>query len=148
VVIALNNKVVSINSALEVDLTGQVNAESIGPMEFSGVGGQFAWTYAPSYRSPKAMPPIGWPSSISIIALPSTYFDKKTNQLASRIVPMLRLGSAVTTQRTNTMYVVTEYGAAKLKGKSVKERAQELIKIAHPDFREQLTKEAEKLGFL
>ncbi|MBS7647833.1 MAG: acetyl-CoA hydrolase/transferase C-terminal domain-containing protein [Candidatus Bathyarchaeia archaeon] len=148
VVIALNHKVVSINSALEVDLTGQVNAESIGPMEFSGVGGQSAWTYAPSYRSPKAMPPIGWPSSISIIALPSTYFDKKTNQLASRIVPMLRLGSAVTTQRTNTMYVVTEYGAAKLKGKSVKERAQELIKIAHPDFREQLTKEAEKLGFI
>jgi len=147
-IISLNNNIVSINSALEVDLTGQVNAESIGPAEYSGVGGQFAWTYAPSYRSPKAAPPIGQFSNISVIALPSTYFDKKANRLVSRIVPTLRPGSAVTTQRTNTMYVVTEYGVAKLKGKSVRERARELIKIAHPDFVDQLTKEAKKLGFI
>jgi acyl-CoA hydrolase len=147
-IISLNNNIISINSALEVDLTGQVNAESIGPAEYSGVGGQFVWTYAPSYRSPKAAPPVGWPSSISVIALPSTYFDKKANKLASRIVPTLRPGSAVTTQRTNTMFVVTEYGVAKLKGKSVRERARELIKIAHPDFADQLSKEAQKLGFI
>lgn len=147
-IIALNNNIVSINSALEVDLTGQVNAESIGPMEYSGVGGQFAWTYAPSYRSPRTLPPIGWPSNISVIALLSTYIDRKTGRLASRIVPTLSPGSAVTTQRTNVMYVVTEYGVARLKGKSIKERARELINIAHPNFRDQLTEEAKKLGYL
>ncbi|MEM4534394.1 MAG: acetyl-CoA hydrolase/transferase C-terminal domain-containing protein [Candidatus Korarchaeota archaeon] len=149
-VISLNNNIVSINSAIEVDLTGQVNGESIGTMMYSGVGGQMIWGYAvSSYRSPKAMPNIGWSSkNFSFIALPSAYHDKKTGRLASRIVPVLRLGSGVTTPRSIAMYVVTEYGVAELKGKSVRERVRELINVAHPDFRDQLVEEARKLGYL
>ncbi|MEM2513746.1 MAG: acetyl-CoA hydrolase/transferase C-terminal domain-containing protein [Candidatus Bathyarchaeia archaeon] len=147
-IIALNKNLVSINAALEIDLTGQVNAESIGHIQYTGTGGQFAWTYAVSYRSPKALPPIGSPSNISIIALPSAYFDRKTGKLASRIVPLLKMGSAVTTPRNNIMYIVTEYGVAKLRGKNVKERALELIRIAHPDFRDQLIEDAKNLGFI
>ncbi|MEM1587186.1 MAG: acetyl-CoA hydrolase/transferase C-terminal domain-containing protein [Candidatus Bathyarchaeia archaeon] len=149
-IISLNNNIVSINSAIEVDLTGQVNAESIGPMMYSGVGGQMAWTYAvSSYRSSKGMPNLGWSSkNFSFIVLPSTYYDKKSGKTFSRIVPTLRPGGGVTTQRSNVMYIVTEYGAAQLKGKSVRERALELIKIAHPDFRDQITEEATKLGYI
>ncbi|MEM2424733.1 MAG: acetyl-CoA hydrolase/transferase C-terminal domain-containing protein [Candidatus Bathyarchaeia archaeon] len=147
-IISLNDNMVSINSALEVDLTGQICAESIGPQHYSGTGGQVAFVRGASYTSPQAAPPLGWPSNISIIALPSTYVDKETKELKSRIVPFLRSGSVITTPRTDVVYIVTEYGVADLRGKSVPERVMELVKIAHPDFRDWLIKEAKKLGLL
>ncbi len=147
-IIALNNNMVTINSALEIDLTGQICAESIGPIQYSGTGGQCAFARGGYYTSPRAMPPIGWPSNISIIALPSTYLDRESKQLKSRIVPVLKPGAVVTTPRTDVMYVVTEYGAVNLRGKSIPERVMALAKIAHPSFTDELIKEAKKMGLL
>ncbi|MFQ5897564.1 MAG: acetyl-CoA hydrolase/transferase family protein [Candidatus Methylomirabilia bacterium] len=118
---------VSINSALEVDLTGQVNAESVGPRQVSGIGGQFDFVLGASRA----------PGGRSIIALPST----GRRGSVSRIVPRLREGTGVTTPRYLTDYVVTEYGVAALKGKSLAERALALAEIAHPAFREELERE-------
>lgn len=123
-VIAKNDKMVAINSALEVDLTGQVCADSIGMEFFSGFGGQLDFIRGAS-RSRRGKP---------IIALPST---AKNGEL-SRIVPMLAPGAGVTTTRGDVHYVVTEYGVTNLFGKTVRQRAQELIDIAHPDFRSEL----------
>jgi 4-hydroxybutyrate CoA-transferase len=116
---------IAINSALEVDLTGQVCADSIGTHLFSGVGGQM------DFMRGAALSPGGK----AIIALPST---AKGSQL-SRIVPTLVPGAGVTTTRAHVQYIVTEYGVAFLHGKSVRERARALISIAHPDFRDELT---------
>lgn len=122
--IAKNSCMVSINSAIEVDLSGQVVADSIGFQFYSGIGGQVDFVAGAS-KSKGGKP---------IIALPSTAKDGTI----SRIVATLSEGSGVVTSRGNVHYVVTEFGIASLKGKSVRERALELIRVAHPKFREQL----------
>lgn len=115
---------VSINSALEVDLTGQVNAESVGPRQLAGIGGQFDFVLGAARA----------PGGLGVIALPSTV----RGGTVSRIVPRLREGSSVTTPRYLADYVVTEHGVAALRGKSVAERARALIAVAHPAFRDEL----------
>ena len=129
-VVAKNYKMVCINSCIQVDLMGQVCAESIGLRQFSGVGGQVDFCRGASMGE----------NGKSIIAMPSTAAHGKI----SRIVSLLDEGAAVTTSRNDVHYIVTEYGIANLKGKSLKERARALINIAHPDFRSQLTEEWEK----
>ncbi len=123
-VVAKNYKMVAINSAIEVDLTGQVCADSIGTKFFSGIGGQVDFIRGAA-RSEGGKP---------IIALPSTTKDFKI----SRIVPALKPSAGVVTSRGDVHYIVTEYGIAHLYGKSIKERAKALINIAHPSFRESL----------
>ena len=136
-VIAQNEKMVSINSAIEVDLTGQVCADSIGPKLYSGVGGQVDFVYGAS-RSKGGKP---------IIALPSTTTLKDGSRV-SRIVPMLKQGAGVVTTRNHVHYVVTEHGIAYLFGKTIRQRAKALIDIAHPDFREGLERQAQELRYL
>ncbi len=126
--IARNEKMVAITSALEVDLTGQVCADSLGDRFYSGFGGQVDFIRGAA-RSPGGKP---------IIALPSTNRDGT----ASRIVSRLQPGAGVVTTRADVHYVVTEYGVAFLHGKSVRERTLALIHIAHPRFRDQLLREA------
>lgn len=123
-VIAKNHSMTAINSALEVDLTGQVCADSIGTRPYSGIGGQVDFVRGAA-RSPGGK---------AIIALPST---AKGDQ-QSRIVPQLKPGAGVVTSRGDVNYVVTEYGIASLRGKSLSERARALIDIAHPKFRSDL----------
>lgn len=125
-VIARNKKVAAINSAVEIDLTGQVCADSVGSRIISGVGGQMDFIRGASL-SQGGMP---------IIALTSRTRDKK-----SRIVPSLKPGAGVVTTRAHVHYVVTEYGACELYGKTLKERANSLVQIAHPDDRENLARE-------
>ena len=122
--IARNDRMIAINSALQVDLTGQVCADSIGTQFYSGIGGQVDFIRGSS-RSKGGKP---------IIALPAT----AKNDTVSRIVPMLDPGAGVVTSRGLTRYVVTEFGIAYLHGKTIRERAQALISIAHPKFRDQL----------
>ena len=129
--IARNDNVVSINNAMEIDLTGQVNAESIGPRQYSGTGGQLEWVLGSQWSR----------GGKSILALRSSYRDKQ-GQLHSKIVPQLAPGTIVTTPRTCVQYVATEYGVADLRYKSVSERARALIAIAHPDFRAELARAA------
>jgi 4-hydroxybutyrate CoA-transferase len=131
-VIAQNERMVAINSAIEIDLTGQVCADSIGPKIYSGVGGQLDFIYGAS-RSKGGIP---------IIALPSTA------KQFSRIVPMLKPGAGVVTTRNHVRYVVTEYGIADLYGKTIRQRAQALIGIAHPDFRDELSDRAGELHYI
>ncbi|MFO8036242.1 MAG: acetyl-CoA hydrolase/transferase C-terminal domain-containing protein [Anaerolineales bacterium] len=131
-VIAQNDRMVAINSAIEVDLTGQICADSIGTRLYSGVGGQLDFIYGAS-RSEGGVP---------IIALPST---AKEN---SRIVTTLKKGAGVVTTRNHVHYIVTEYGIAELYGKTIRERAQALINVAHPKFRDQLRKEAKELHYI
>lgn len=133
-VIAQNDLQVAINSAIEVDLTGQVCADSIGPKLYSGVGGQLDFIYGAS-RSDGGVP---------IIALPSTVRGKGI----SRIVSMLKRGAGVVTSRYHVHYVVTEYGVADLYGKTIRERAKALINIAAPEFRDELTHEARELNYI
>ncbi|MFZ5597764.1 MAG: acetyl-CoA hydrolase/transferase family protein [Bacillota bacterium] len=133
-IIAANDKVVSINNALEVDLFGQVAAESSGPRHISGTGGQVDFVEG-AYMSKGGK---------SFIALSSTYTDKE-GVMHSRIRPTLSPGTIVTTTRSTVMYIVTEFGITCMKAKSTWERAEELIGIAHPDFREELIAEAEKM---
>lgn len=128
--IARNRNVVSINNAMEVDLTGQVNAETVGTRQYSGTGGQLEWVIGSQWSE----------GGKSIIALRSSYRDKD-GVLHSKIKPILPPGSVVTTPRTWVQYVVTEYGVADLKYKSTLERARALIAIAHPDFREELSRQ-------
>jgi acetyl-CoA hydrolase len=132
--IAQNDKMVAINSALQVDLTGQVCADSIGPKFYSGVGGQLDFIRGAA-RSRGGLP---------IVAFLSTAKDGAI----SRIVPMLNEGAGVVTTRNDVHYVVSEYGVASLYGKSVRQRAQELIRIAHPRFREELAFAARELGYV
>ena len=124
---------ISINNAVDVDLYGQVNGETAGIKQISGAGGQQDFVMG-AYLSKGGK---------SFICLSSTHKDKNGN-LTSRIRPTLQTGSVVTDTRVNTMYVVTEYGCVCLKGLSVWERAEKLISIAHPQFREELIREAEK----
>lgn len=131
-----NSKMVSINTCIMIDFTGQVASESIGTEQYSGTGGQ----------SDTAMGAIEGTDGLgkSIIACRSTARDGKI----STIVPVLPLGSAVTLHRSNTDYVVTEWGSVRLTGRTVRERTMALISVAHPDFREQLLQQAEMYGFI
>lgn len=131
-----NSKMVSINTCIMVDFTGQVASESIGPEQYSGTGGQ-------SDTAVGAIEGFDGKGK-SIIACRSTARGGKI----STIVPYLPEGSAVTLHRSHTDYVVTEWGSVQLTGRTVKERTLALISIAHPDFREQLTQQALALGFI
>lgn len=133
-VIAQNDRMVSINSALEVDLTGQVCADSIGPKFYSGVGGQLDFVRGAS-RSKDGK---------SFIALPST----AKNGTISRIVPQLKPGAGVTTSRNDVHYVATEYGVADLWGRTIAERVHALVNIAHPNFRESLLTYAREQNYV
>jgi 4-hydroxybutyrate CoA-transferase len=124
------NRMVAINSAIEVDLTGQVVADSIGLRLYSGVGGQMDFIRGAALA----------PEGRAIIALPSTAAGGK----ASRIAATIREGAGVVTTRAHVRTVVTEYGVAELFGRSLRERAAALIEIAHPDFRDQLRSEARR----
>jgi len=128
--IAKNDRVVSINNTTQMDLQGQAASESSGVRHVSGTGGQLQFVRG-AYASRGGK---------SFICLASTY--EKSGARQSRIVSALTPGNIVTTPRTDTMYVVTEYGIVNLKGKSVADRAKALISIAHPDYREQLLREA------
>lgn len=135
--IGKNNKFVSINATLEVDLTGQCASETVGNLQWSGTGGQSETVQGAQLSN----------EGKSIIAMHSTYTTKDANgqeMLHSKIVPFLASGAAVTTSRNDTDYVVTEYGVAWLRGLNVRERVEALVEIAHPDFRDWLRQEAEK----
>ncbi len=125
-----NPKVTAINSAIEIDMSGQVCADSIGQRHFSGVGGQM------DFIRGAALSPDGKP----IIALPSV-----TKRGESRIVPMLKPGAGVVTTRAHVQYVVTEHGIVNLHGKNMRQRAEALASIAHPDFREDICRAAHAL---
>ena len=125
-----NPRVTAINSALEIDMSGQVCADSIGQKYFSGVGGQM------DFIRGAALSKGGKP----IIALPST-----TGSGLSRIVPQLKPGAGVVTTRAHVQYVVTEYGIVNLHGKNLRQRAEALASIAHPDFREEISRQAHAL---
>jgi 4-hydroxybutyrate CoA-transferase len=136
-IIAQNERQVALNSAIEIDLTGQVCADSIGPKLYSGVGGQLDFVYGAS-RSKNGVP---------IIALPSIT-TLRDGTIVSRIVPMLKQGAGVVTTRNHIRFVVTEYGVADLYGKSIRQRATALINISHPDFRDTLKKSASELHYI
>jgi len=133
-IIAQHENMTAINSALEIDLTGQATAESIGKLFYSGIGGQADFMRgAVLARNGK-----------TILAMPSTAEGGKV----SRIVPFLKEGAGVTLHRGDVHYVVTEYGIAYLRGKNIRERAMELIAIAHPEFRSGLIEEAKKVNLI
>lgn len=133
-VIARHDRMTAINSALEVDLTGQATAESIGKSFYSGIGGQASFIRGAALS----------PGGKTILALQSTTHNGKI----SRIVPFLSEGAGVTLTRGDIQYVVTEYGLAYLHGKNIRERAMSLIAIAHPRFRPWLIEEAKKLALI
>ncbi len=131
-IIAQGHKPVAINQCIELDLFGQICSESMGINQYSGTGGQVDFTAGSQYN----------PEGKAFICLKSA--AKVNGKLVSKIVPVLSEGATVSTLRTDVQYVVTEYGVAQLKGKSLSQRARELIAIAHPDFRGELTSEARR----
>ncbi len=134
-VISAHDNFISINNAIDIDLYGQVNAESAGTKNISGAGGQLDFVLG-AYKSKGGK---------SFICLSST-FTNKAGETVSRIRPTLADGAVVTDPRPCVMYVVTEYGIVNLKGGSAWERAEKLISVAHPDFRDELIAEAEKMN--
>lgn len=136
-VIAQNDNMISINGAMQVDLMGQVCAESIGPRQFSGTGGQADFVRGANWSR----------GGMSFLALPST-LTTKSGEVKSKISAVLPLGSVVTTPRADVQYIVTEYGVADLRNEPLDVRAKRLIAIAHPDFRDKLTYEAKQAGML
>lgn len=130
-IISAHDNMVAVNAALAVDLTGQIAAESVGPVQFSGTGGQLAFAIGASLSR----------GGRAVTVLPSTAKGGKL----SRIVPSLQPGTVVTVPRTLADVIITEYGVARLKGKTQRQRAEELIAIAHPDFRTELRNEAQRL---
>lgn len=140
--IARNDNMVSINTTIEIDLTGQCCSESIGPIQFSGTGGQ-ADTAIGAQKAKNGR---------SFIALYSTAMINNKNtgvkEEISKIVPMLKQGAVVSLSRNDVDYVVTEYGVASLRGTNIKERVERLISIAHPKFREELKREAREIGII
>ncbi len=134
--IAANDNMVSINSAIAADLTGQICSESIGPKQFSSTGGQLDFVRGATMSK----------GGRAFIALRSTANTK--NGIISKISTSLSKGSVVTTPRSDVQYVVTEYGMVNLYNKSISERVKLMISIAHPDFREGLTKEAIEVGLI
>lgn len=141
-VIGKNDNQVSINTTIEIDLTGQCCSESIGPIQFSGTGGQTD-TATGAQRSKNGR---------SFIALYSTanVKNKETGirEEISKIVPFLKPGAAVSLSRNDVDYIVTEYGAVRLRGTSIKERVELLISIAHPKFRDELREKAIEIGYI
>lgn len=141
-VIAQNDNMISINTSIEIDLTGQCCSESIGPVQFSGTGGQVDTAIG----AQKAK------NGKSFIALYSTAMvkNKETGEREeiSKIVPMLKEGAYVTLSRNDVDYVVTEYGVVSLRGTNIKERVERLISISHPKFRDELLEEAHKIGLI
>jgi len=135
-VIAQNDRMVAINSAIEIDLTGQVCADSVGTRLYSGVGGQVDFIYGAS-RSRGGVP---------IIAQPSTATVKGT--AVSKIVATLKPGAGVVTTRNHVHYVVTEHGVADLYGRTIRQRARALIDVAAPEFRAELERQATELRYL
>ena len=133
-VIAQNDKVVAINNCVVMDLFGQVCSESYGPRQISGTGGQADFMFGANRSK----------GGKGFVCMSATRNDKE-GRTHSRVVPVLPPGSIVTDSRNLVSYVVTEYGIVNLRGKSTWERAEDIISIAHPDFREELIKEAEKL---
>ena len=129
-VIAQNERLVSVNSCVQVDLMGQIVSASVGRRQISGVGGQVEFVRGANMSR----------GGKSIMAMPSTAAEGRI----SKIVPVIGEGAAVTTSRYDADYIVTEYGAARLKGESLRNRAKMLIRIAHPDFRRMLAEEYEK----
>nr|HRC61714.1 acetyl-CoA hydrolase/transferase C-terminal domain-containing protein [Dehalococcoidia bacterium] len=127
-VIASHVEMVAVNSAIEVDLTGQVCADSIGGRFYSGIGGQLDFIRGAA-RAVQGRP---------IIALPSTTADGRISRIVSRLAP----GAGVVTTRGDVHFVVTEHGIAELHGRNVRERGQALLRVAHPAFRDQLAREA------
>ena len=141
-VIGLNDNQVSINTTIEIDLTGQVASESIGHIQFSGTGGQ-ADTATGAQRSKNGM------SFITLYSTASVRVEGSDERVEiSKIVSSLKPGAAVTLSRSDVDYVVTEYGGVCLRGTSLKERAELLISIAHPNFRDELKAQAIELGIL
>ncbi|MHA1490436.1 MAG: GNAT family N-acetyltransferase [Promethearchaeota archaeon] len=136
-IISQNKRQVAINAALTVDLTGQVNADSLGHQFYSGIGGQVDFVRGAG-RAKEGKP---------IIVLPSTA-TLKNGTVVSRIVPYLQPGSGVVITRGDSRYIVTEWGIAYLYGKSIRERVIQLINIAHPDFREELLEQAKKWNYV
>ncbi|MBO1265038.1 acetyl-CoA hydrolase/transferase family protein [Proteiniclasticum sp. SCR006] len=141
-VIGLNDNMVSINTAMEVDLSGQVCSESIGHIQFSGTGGQ----------ADTAVGAQNAKNGRSFIALYSTAMVRNPEtgekEEKSKIVPLLKRGAIVTLSRNDVDMVVTEYGVAHLRGTNVRERIERLVAIAHPDFREEIMKEAHEIGLI
>ncbi len=135
--IARNDRMVAINSALEVDFTGQVCADSIGPRFYSGVGGQMDFIYGASMSN----------GGLPIIAMPSTT-TLRDGTVLSRIVPALKSGAGVVTTRNHVHFIATEFGMVDLYGKTIRQRTQALISIAHPQFRDELTVRAKELNYL
>jgi acyl-CoA hydrolase len=133
--IARNPKVIAINNAIEIDLFSQINSESAGIRHISGTGGQVDFMLG-AFMSQGGK---------GIICMTSTYKDKQ-GQVKSRIRPTLSPGTIVTVPRTIAHWVVTEFGAVNLKGRSTWQRAESLISVAHPDFREDLIREAQKMN--
>jgi len=129
-----NDNLMSINATLQIDFLGQCGSESLGPLPFSSTGGQTDFVRAANRSK----------GGKSFIVLPSTAKD----DTVSRIAPMLTQGTAVSTSKNEVNYVVTEYGVARLDGKSIKQRALELISIAHPNFRPELTEAAKKMKLI
>jgi acyl-CoA hydrolase len=134
-IIHQNDNFVSINAFLEIDLSGQINAESIGPRSLSGTGGQLDFVIGSQQAK----------NGKAILCASST-FTKKDGTRISRIVPMLTQGAAVTTPRSCVQYVCTEHGIVNLRGRNLWERSELLISIAHPDFRDDLIKQADAIG--
>ena len=133
-VISAQRHMVAINSALAIDLTGQVAADSIGPRFYSGIGGQVDFIRGAA-RSEGGVP---------VIALPATARGGTVSRITAELLP----GSGVVTTRGDVHWIVTEFGAINLFGRSIRERARELIKLAHPSFRTQLETDAFNLGYL
>jgi len=129
-----NDNLISVNATLQIDFLGQCGSESLGPLPFSGTGGQADFVRAANRSK----------GGKSFIVLPSTAKD----DTISRIAPMLTPGTAVTTSKNEVNYVVTEFGVAKLDGKSAKQRVQALVGIAHPKFRDELLASAKKMNLL
>ena len=135
-VIAKNKNLVSVNNAISVDLTGQVASESIGFRQYSGTGGQLDFVRGAKYSE----------GGMSFIALKSTL--DKSDYKKSRIVSFFPPGTVVTTPRADVQMIVTEYGIADLRNKTIPERVNQMISIAHPDFKEALAKEAVDSGLI
>jgi acyl-CoA hydrolase len=133
-VISQIDNMVSINTAMEIDLTGQICSESIGPRQYSGTGGAFDFAYGAQHSK----------GGRGIIAINST----AKNGTISKIKAVLTPGSVVTISRNVADIIITEYGVAYMRGRSVRERALQLIAIAHPDFRGELTQQARAYGFI
>jgi len=130
-VIASNDNLMSINSTIQVDLLGQCNSEFMGGYQFSGTGGQLDYVRGAFNSS----------GGKSFIA----FYSTAKNGEVSRVVPSFDPGTVITTPRMNTHYLVTEYGAVNLKGRSTRERALSIISLAHPKFRDELLKKAENM---